>query len=699
MVESTARRERGEPKAAPVATYLWEVPQKPVAVRLAFDIIDRMENEVIENFRSLTSKGSEIGGVLLGSVIPGSPLTVMVEGYETVACDYSRGPLYRLADADLARFERVIEQHSGPGAVPVAGFFRAHSRKGLSLDADDLAFLDARFRAAHHVALLVRPFATKTSVGGLFIREDGVYHGEASYLEFPFRSSQLTPSLWTPAEATPAPAAPTGSPVSAAPSAPPVSKPGIRPQVVPIGLRREAPSEPVADVKPSAPPQIDRKAPDVKPPVPPARPAAELKTGVPPAKPLTPEAKTAAPAAKPQAVPEVKPAPKETKPAAAVVKEGPPAKAEPLAPVAKGLAERPLLGTLSSDVPEESHGSGKIMLVLGGIAAVLAVLVVLFLYPGYLRTPHQPTGTEAGNELTLRVEPSGTDLLLTWNKNSAAIADATHGVLSINDGDRHENYDMDPTQLKTGSIVYTPATGDTSFKMEVTEKNQTKAITESVRSLRNTRPSPMPDGKPATPAPVTPAKTEAVPATTNAPQTANATPGTPAEATPAPVAPAKAAPKVFNSDNLAQRLRPASAADIDAASLGAAPASPSGANAGSSLNMPFASAPAPVAPAPAAAPKKPERKGGNVATAQLVYRKDPEYPTAARQMNAKGMVVLEATIGTDGRVVAVKILSGHPLLAQAAKAAVMQWRYRPTLLDGQPVENTTQISLNFGGVH
>ncbi|MGB7763028.1 MAG: hypothetical protein WBL61_24555, partial [Bryobacteraceae bacterium] len=212
MVESTARRERGEPKSAPVATYLWEVPQKPVAVRLAFDLIDRMESEVIENFRSLTSKGSEIGGVLLGSVIPGSPLTVMVQGYETVQCDYSRGPLYRLADTDLARFERVIEQHNGAGNIPVAGFFRAHSRKGLSLDADDLAFLDARFRGPHHIALLVRPFATKTSVAGLFIREDGVFHGEASYLEFPFRSSQLTPSLWTPPDSAPAAAAPAPPP-------------------------------------------------------------------------------------------------------------------------------------------------------------------------------------------------------------------------------------------------------------------------------------------------------------------------------------------------------------------------------------------------------------------------------------------------------------------------------------------------------
>jgi len=677
MVESTARRERGEPKSAPVATYLWEVPQKPVAVRLALEIIDRMESEVIENFRSLTSRGSEIGGVLLGSVIPGSPLTVLVQGYETVPCDYTRGPLYRLSDADLGRFERVIEQHSGPGNLPVAGFFRAHSRKGLSLDADDLAFLDARFRAPHHIAMLVRPFATKTSVGGIFIREDGTFHGEPSYLEFPFRSAQLTPSLWTPLEAAPAPPPP-ASPANAAASAPPAAKPVVRPQVVPIGLRRDTAAS--ADAKASTPPadKTDRKAPETKP---------------------------AAPPAKPLAATEPKPAAQEVKVTAAVTKDAPAVKPAEPAPAAKVAPEKahakPLLGTLSGEVPAESQGSRKLMLVLGGIAVMVAVLVALFLYPGYMMRPHQPTGMESQvAELTLRVEPSGTDLLLTWNKNSAAIANASHGVLSINDGDRHENYDMDANQLTTGSIVYTPQTGDVSFKMEVTGKDQTRTMTESVRSLR-TRPSPMPDGKSAPANPVLAKTNPAQPLPIGAP--ANAEPGTPASTTPAEVTPAppvKAAPKAFNADSLARRLRPASPTEIADAGLGSAPALPAGVNVNTNLSMPFANAPAPVAPAPPpAAVKKPTATGGKVAPAQLLYHKDPEYPTPARQMGVHGQVVLEATIGTDGKVTAVKIISGHPLLVPAAKAAVMQWRYRPTLLDGKPVENTSQITLDFSAAH
>lgn len=686
MVESTARRERGEPKSAPLATYLWEVPQKPVAVRLAFDLIDRMESEVIENFRSLTSRGSEIGGVLLGSVVPGSPLNVIVQDYETIPCDYSRGPLYRLSDADLGRFERAIEQHGAPGGIQVMGFFRAHSRKGLSLDAEDLAFLDARFRDPHHIALLVRPFATKTSVGGLFIREEGAFRGEASYLEFPFRSAQLTPSLWTPPEAAPAPPPPASS-VNPPASASPAVKPSIRPQVVPIGLRRDpGVSAPASEAKISVPPPADRA--ERKPP--------ETKPTVAPAKPPAAEVKAAAPAR--PAAPAPKPAASEVKPAAPVAKEAPPAKVvEP----AKPAADKSPFGTLSGATPVESQGSGKLMLVLGGIAATVAVLVLLFVYPGYMVRPHQATSVESSAaDLTLRVEPSGTDLLLTWNKNCAAIANASHGVLSINDGDRHENYDMDPTQLTTGSIVYTPVTGDVSFQMEVTGKNQSKTVTESVRSLR-TRPSPMPDGKSAA-ASQNPAK-----APTPQTQPAGTPPGTPAatqetSTTPAevtPPVPAKVAPKAFNTASLAERLRPASANDIAVANLStAAPASPAGVNVNSNLSMPFANAPAPVAPAPLAAKRtSAPSSGGKVAAAQLVYRKEPAYPTAARQMGVHGEVVLEATIGTDGRVRAVRIISGHPLLVQAAREAVMQWRYRPTLLDGQPVENKSQISLNFIG--
>ena len=71
MTESTARAERFDLQPAPSPLYLWEVPQKPVSVRIPFSLIDRLEREAVESFRSLTSRGSEIGGLLVGRRLAG----------------------------------------------------------------------------------------------------------------------------------------------------------------------------------------------------------------------------------------------------------------------------------------------------------------------------------------------------------------------------------------------------------------------------------------------------------------------------------------------------------------------------------------------------------------------------------------------------------------------------------------------------
>ena len=113
-----------------------------------------------------------------------------------------------------------------------------------------------------------------------------------------------------------------------------------------------------------------------------------------------------------------------------------------------------------------------------------------------------------------------------------------------------------------------------------------------------------------------------------------------------------------------------------------------------------ATAPPPPPPAapPASAPaKQVTHAGGQIQQAQLIRRKDPEYPRLAKEAGARGVVELIATIGADGKVKAVKVVKGHPLLQRAAIDAVMQWLYRPTILNGSPVETQTQILLNFVG--
>jgi periplasmic protein TonB len=97
-------------------------------------------------------------------------------------------------------------------------------------------------------------------------------------------------------------------------------------------------------------------------------------------------------------------------------------------------------------------------------------------------------------------------------------------------------------------------------------------------------------------------------------------------------------------------------------------------------------------PAP---PEKPRKLSMGVMDASLIRRIQPDYPRIATLIHLSGTVLLRATIGTDGEVRDVEVVSGSPILAEAAVKAVRQWRYRPTLLSGEPVEVETQITVTF----
>ena len=101
-----------------------------------------------------------------------------------------------------------------------------------------------------------------------------------------------------------------------------------------------------------------------------------------------------------------------------------------------------------------------------------------------------------------------------------------------------------------------------------------------------------------------------------------------------------------------------------------------------------------LAKTPAPTPRR-VRVPARVAEANLVYDVAPKYPPEAGQARIEGTVVLLAVIRKDGTVEDVRVESGLPMLAQAAIEAVKQWRYRPYLLNGEPVEINSQITINF----
>jgi periplasmic protein TonB len=105
----------------------------------------------------------------------------------------------------------------------------------------------------------------------------------------------------------------------------------------------------------------------------------------------------------------------------------------------------------------------------------------------------------------------------------------------------------------------------------------------------------------------------------------------------------------------------------------------------------------PPPPAPAPPPQRPAfvRPGGDIKTPTKIHHVAPVYPAIAQQAKVEGNVILEATIGTDGRVKDLRVLSSKPLLDQAAISAVMQWRFTPTLLNGVPVPVLMTVTVTF----
>jgi len=101
------------------------------------------------------------------------------------------------------------------------------------------------------------------------------------------------------------------------------------------------------------------------------------------------------------------------------------------------------------------------------------------------------------------------------------------------------------------------------------------------------------------------------------------------------------------------------------------------------------------APGPNGEPPSRIRVGANVQAVNRISGPIPVYPPDAKQARIQGTVRFNAIIGTDGHVKSLELVSGHPLLVESAREAVSQWVYKPTLLNGNPVEVVTSIEVNY----
>lgn len=192
--------------------YTWEVEGKAVSVQLDFDLIDRLSMEIMRGFALVPKRGAEIGGVLLGRLEISDRVVIRVEDFEVVPCDYLKGPSFLLSPNEEARFAAVAKKYEGgqERQLYVVGTFRSHTRDNqIVLAQEDVDLFRKYANDPSNIILLVRPFATKASIAGIFLEEDGDFRREPSLKEFPFRRRDLGGSPITRASAAEeAPAAP-----------------------------------------------------------------------------------------------------------------------------------------------------------------------------------------------------------------------------------------------------------------------------------------------------------------------------------------------------------------------------------------------------------------------------------------------------------------------------------------------------------
>ena len=168
----------------------------------------------------------------------------------------------------------------------------------------------------------------------------------------------------------------------------------------------------------------------------------------------------------------------------------------------------------------------------------------------------------------------------------------------------------------------------------------------------------------------------------------------PAKPQPVPAGNRSAAPVEAPSNIVAERFVP-SDEDIEGVEGGVEGGIPGGVLGGVVGGL-LLEAPRPlVPPSPVATPRAPVRIGGQLAAPELLYRVNPSYPDIAVHAKITGVVILEATVDSEGKVESVRVLRSVNVLDNAAIEAVKQWRYSPLLLNGIPTPFILTVTLSF----
>lgn len=395
--------------------YTWRAPGKGVVVHLSLGVVERISQEAFQGLRALPRRGAEIGGILLGTAHQGDQVAVTIVDSVPVLCGHYFGPSYVLTQDEKQALQQVLARWKPLPArsVYAVGYYRSHTRDELFLSDDDVWLMSTYFADPTRVALLVKPRITAPSLGGFFFWEGDRIRAESCYAEFPFDAEVLGPAAAEPrAREAPAPA--------------------VEPQP-------EAAEAPTAVPEPSpAPPQAPVTAVEAEPQ------AAAIERAA-----TEPVTSVASP-------PEAAPSPAAPEPPV------PPPEPEPV-PLPSFLRTVPARGeTAPRRLPRIPWLWIPICLVLVLLGGLLGTQGALYLnLGGLLSRDADPYA------LRLAVTEYGDNLHLTWDRDAAALSQAQRAILIIGDGDQTRTLELDPMQLRRGSVSYRRASGPVRFRLEL----------------------------------------------------------------------------------------------------------------------------------------------------------------------------------------------------------------------------------------
>jgi hypothetical protein len=404
-------------QTTPVGFWAWEPAGQTARILMDLELVDRMSAMFLDGYGSVPKRGAEVGGVLVGSRerIDGK-LQVTIVDCIPVPCSHRFGPSYVLSDEDLTAFSASVKF-----AQDAVGYYRSHTRDGLSLSSDDLQYCQTFFPGPDDIVMLVRPSAMKVSTAGFFCYAEGSLQ-DATPLEFPFRRSEL--------------------------------ETGEAPERRPLGEKRPDPPPPATpppsqQTKPQQPPQA------APPPREPRKHGLEGILGI----------QDAVAARDPSAA-------------------TPPPSHGAARPTGAGLPSlrtqpHPQLPELNYPFPPGAPGKLRRNWVWYPLSFIFLLLGVLLGFQAALVFSSGKPASQDPYTLGLGVERRGEELSVRWDRSNGAVRTASKGVLEITDGRYSKRVDLDSSQLQTGSVIYRFSNSDVKFKLEVYPKDRV-VISETI---------------------------------------------------------------------------------------------------------------------------------------------------------------------------------------------------------------------------